>query len=101
MSPCEPQQVRTIRAISTRGQRATRRVERELQRLPGQAGDERADEPAETDRNSPGERHRLALQVGPAVALEKTPVRVQTPEIAAVVADRLLALGGSTSVIHF
>src|SRR4051794_40827937 len=100
-SPCEPQQVRTIRAISAGSQRAPRRIECEFQGFARQARHERTDEPSQADRNATTEGDRLALQVSAPVPLEKAPIRVQPPEIPAIVTDWLLALGGRTRVVDF
>src|SRR5215207_579630 len=81
--------------VSARGrlQRLSGGVEREFQRLARHAVDERPRRPAEAEGNTPGERHRLALDVDPAAALDEPPVGVEPPQVAAVLADRLLALG--------
>src|SRR5687768_7747182 len=76
-----------------------RRFERECQRVLGQAGDERLDDPAESEGDVAGERNRLALDVDAAVAFEQPPVRIQTPEIAAVASHRQLTFVGHAGVL--
>src|SRR5436190_5874258 len=63
--------------------------EGELQRFAGQAGDKRADGPAEPERDVARQRDRLAFEVHAAVALVEPPVRIEAPQIPAAFADRL------------
>ena len=77
------------------------RLQREGERLPRDAGDERSHDPAEAERYVARQRHRLALHVNPAVPLEEAPVAVDPPQIAAVVADRELPLRAGPGVLDF
>ena len=76
-------------------ERLARRLQGELQALARQAGDERADDPAETERDVARDRRRLALEIHAAVALLEPPVyRVEPPRIAAALPRRLQANPG-------
>src|SRR5688572_15277089 len=74
--------------------------ERELQALARQAGDERADDPAETVGDAARQRHRFAFEVDAAVALLEAPVRVEAPQVAVPLANGLLALPAGARVRH-
>ena len=80
-------------------QRLPRRIQRKRQRFPRDARDEGTDQPAEAERDAARERHRFALHVNASVSLDEAPVRVESPQIAPVVAHRLLALIGSARVL--
>src|ERR1700720_3251040 len=54
------------------------------------AGNKRTNQPSESGRNAAGQRDGLNLYVDAAIPLIKAPVRVQPPQVAAIVADRLL-----------
>ena len=68
--------------------------------FPRQTGDERADRPAEPERDVARQRDRLAFQVHAAVALLEPPVRIEAPQIPAAFADRLCALGARAGARH-
>src|SRR5712664_1259729 len=79
----------------------TRRLQRELQRFPRDARNERLDHPAESRRNVPRQRSHFALQVNAAVALLHPPPGFHSPEISAVVPRRFLAFVAFPGVFHF
>src|SRR5712691_7575330 len=64
--------------------------QRECQGLLGDAGDKRTNQPSESGRNAAGKRDGFQLYVDAAILLIKTPVRIQPPQVAAIVAYRLL-----------
>src|SRR5688572_27885558 len=67
----------------------------------GKGFDKPLDQPAEAKRDRPAEADRLALDNHSSVLFLESPIRIQTPEIAAVVADGHFSLLARAGVLHF
>src|SRR5215471_8032413 len=91
----------SLRAPSWLRERLSRRRQGELERFARNARHEGANQPGEPEWDVARERDRLALHVRAAVAFEQPPVGVQTPQVAAVVADRFFVFRRRTGAFHF
>src|SRR6266478_9243297 len=77
------------------------RLQRELQRFPRDARDERFDQPAESLGNVPRQRSHFALHVNAAIALLHPPPGLHPPEVSTVALWRFLAFIAFPGVFHF
>jgi hypothetical protein len=81
---------------SAAGKRGPRTFEREGQCFPGNARDERSDDHTQAKGGGSRQGDRFTLDVGAAVALEKAPVTIEPPQVAAIAAHRLFTTTVST-----
>src|SRR4029453_9559524 len=82
-------------------ERLASRLQSEGERLARNARHKRTDEPSQGEGNAARQSNRLALHVGAPVTIEKSPVRVKSPEESAVVTDWMLMFLWRTWIRHF
>jgi hypothetical protein len=72
--------------------RLTRGLKSENKRIFGNAFNKRTDKPAEADRDAPGQRDCVALDINTVFGLIETPIRIKAPEKPVIVTDWDFAL---------